>query len=324
MSLLARTLANNEKEAWDSLARTKGELFQQPEWIAALGASATRVGIFDPGGCIVGGFVVRQTSRAGMRISRNAPFCQSAGPFWEPRATSAIGRLEERRRLLEAMAEFLEPGRGACFVSVSRTAEDMLPFRWRGFRCVVEYTYRLPLLAHGDDFLSGYDGAVRNDIRKARKDGLQPDVGLDLEGLGILQRDALERRGASGAQTLSGVLRYAGASANAFTVVVRREGQTLAGCLVVGFGQSAYYVLGGHSRSGATGTHHGAGSLALHTAIVEATRRGFRVFDFEGSTIPRVEPFTRGFGGTLTPYYSVAKAWFPLECVLKLRYRSHF
>jgi hypothetical protein len=57
---------------------------------------------------------------------------------------------------------------------------------------------------------------------------------------------------------------------------------------------------------------------------VEAAHRGCKVFDFEGSTIPRVEPFIRGFGGTLTPYYSAAKAWLPLECVLKLRHRGYF
>jgi hypothetical protein len=292
--------------------------------VNSLGPEAHRIGVYGRGGQLVGGFVVGLGRKAGFRIVRNPPFCQTAGPFWDERATSAIGRLEERRRVLDAMAEFLEPGRGLSLVGLSSSAEDVLPFRWRGFKCVVEYTYRLPLIEEGDGFLKCYDGSVRNDIRKARRDGLEAVVGLDLDGIASLQEEALRREGAAGAHALPGVRKFAEETPDAFTVLVPGEGGVLAGCLVLGAHGTAYYLLGGHRRSGGKGAHHGAGALALHTAIAEAARRGFRTFDFEGSTIPRVEEFVRGFGGALTPYYSVAKAWYPLECALKLRYRKYF
>jgi lipid II:glycine glycyltransferase (peptidoglycan interpeptide bridge formation enzyme) len=222
------------------------------------------------------------------------------------------------------MAKFLEPRRGLCFVGLCSTAEDVLPFRWRDFKCVVEYTYRLPLIEQGEGLLRVYDSAKRRNIRKGRHDGLETEVGLDLDAVGKLQEEALMRDGAAGAKSLHSILRYASRSASAFTVTARRSGEILAGCLVVGFRETAYYILGGHSPDEDAASHRGAGSLTLHTAIVEAAQRGFRIFDFEGSTIPRVEPFIRGFGGTLVPYYSVAKAWFPIECALKIRYRSYF
>jgi len=49
-----------------------------------------------------------------------------------------------------------------------------------------------------------------------------------------------------------------------------------------------------------------------------------RVFDFEGSNVPSIERYFRGFGGTLTPYIGVHKAWLPVEMALKLRYRNLF
>lgn len=322
--LTAGRITEGGASSWNELARRRGEFFQDPAWVESLGPGAERVGIFDPGGALVGGFVVGRGRMAGLPVLRNPPFSQSAGPFWEERATTPIGRLEERRRVVDAMARYLEPRRGVALVGLSWRVEDVLPFRWRGFRCVVDYTYRLPLRSEGDALLACYDGRVRNDVRKARKDGLEAHVGLDLDGIARLQEEALEREGASGAGALPGVRRYALAAPGCFTVMVSSGSEVLAGCLVAGTRETAYYLLGGHRRSRGKGAHHGAGALALHSAIAESARRGFETFDFEGSTIPRVEEFVRGFGGTLTAYYRVAKAWFPLECALKLRYRKYF
>lgn len=149
-------------------------------------------------------------------------------------------------------------------------------------------------------------------------------VGLFCEGIEEPQRTALDRENAGGGAAVSTVLRYAKAARESFTVSVHGKGVELAGCLVLGSSRKAYYVMGGHRRESGSGIHHGAGPLALHTAIAEAARRGYEVFDFEGSTIPRVESFVRGFGGALTPYFTVAKAWLPLECALKTRYRGYF
>lgn len=320
----ARVVRDGEVLAWDALARRRGELFQQGEWVEALGSRATRVGIFDRSGGLIGGFVVSERKRVGLRVRMNAPFCQSAGPFWEPHATSAIGRLEERRAIVDAMAGFLDPQRGITLLGLSRSAVDVLPFRWRGFRGTVEYTYRLPLDRRDDEFLATYDGKARNDVRKARRDGLTVEAGLDLAVMKRLQGDALARDAAGGAECIDGILAFARDRGPAFTVLVRGGSEALAGCLVVGFGETAYYIMGGHVRRGNAGVHHGAGSLALHCAIATAAERGYSVFDFEGSTLRRVEPFIRGFGGTLTPYYRVAKAWLPVECALKLRYREYF
>lgn len=310
--------------AWNDLARRRGEFFQDPAWVDLLDQHAARVGVYGADGVLVGGFVVSSARVAGFPIQRNPLFCQNAGPFWEERATSNVGRLEERRRTVDAMARYLDPGRGVTLVGLSPSVVDVLPFRWHGFKCIVDYTYRLPLQGRSDEDLAGYDERIRRSIRRAKKDLLEARVGLDLEGISQLQEEALARDAAKGAHALPAVRRYASVSPGCFTVMVYSGPDVLAGCLVVGSKQTAYYLMGGHRRRNGKGAHHGAGPLALHSAIAESARRGFETFDFEGSTIPRVEEFVRGFGGTLTPYYRVAKAWFPLECALKLRYRKYF
>nr|HPR68216.1 methicillin resistance protein [Kiritimatiellia bacterium] len=64
--------------------------------------------------------------------------------------------------------------------------------------------------------------------------------------------------------------------------------------------------------------------LAVWEAIRHAKEAGLETFDFEGSVIPPIERFFRGFGGRLTPYYTVNKGWRPLETAMKFLRRGFF
>ena len=75
-----------------------------------------------------------------------------------------------------------------------------------------------------------------------------------------------------------------------------------------------------------TKVHNGVGPLAMWVAILKAKEMGLQVFDFEGSIVPPIERYFRGFGGKLTPIFSVHKAWLPIEIGLKMmpKYRSRY
>jgi hypothetical protein len=45
----------------------------------------------------------------------------------------------------------------------------------------------------------------------------------------------------------------------------------------------------------------------MWSAIKVAKSKGVKTFDFEGSMIPGVEKFFRGFGGELTTYFAIQK-----------------
>ena len=103
-------------------------------------------------------------------------------------------------------------------------------------------------------------------------------------------------------------------------LVAREHGIPVAGVCIIHGHETAYYVLGGYRE----GAHHGAGALAVHCAIVEAHALGLEIFDFEGSSVPSVEKFFRGFGGVLSPSFSVHRAALPIEIALKARFRNRF
>ena len=116
------------------------------------------------------------------------------------------------------------------------------------------------------------------------------------------------------------LFKYANES-NSFAFTTYRQETPLATCFVVHDTQTAYYLLGGYRTED---RHHGAGALSVFEAIQHAQKLGMRTFDFEGSVVPSIERYFRGFGGRLTPYYTVNKAWLPLEMGLKLFRRNLF
>lgn len=69
-----------------------------------------------------------------------------------------------------------------------------------------------------------------------------------------------------------------------------------------------------------------AGASTVFEAIQHSQEIGLKAFDFEGAVISAIERYFRGFGGTLTPYFTVNKAWLPLEMALKMwpRHRDRF
>lgn len=62
----------------------------------------------------------------------------------------------------------------------------------------------------------------------------------------------------------------------------------------------------------------------MFEAIQHTQQLGLERFDFEGSVIPAIERYIRGFGGKLTPYFKVNKAWLPIELAMKFVNRNIF
>ena len=91
-------------------------------------------------------------------------------------------------------------------------------------------------------------------------------------------------------------------------MAVDDEGRTHAALFTVFDSKTAYYLAGGGDPDL---RDSGAMTLLLWDSIQHAS--GFaEVFDFEGSMIPEIERFFRGFGGDLISCMKVSKSpWTP-------------
>jgi hypothetical protein len=136
----------------------------------------------------------------------------------------------------------------------------------------------------------------------------------------VLQTHERQKRQINKAFLESILFRFANEKTG-FAFATYRGDVPVACSFIVHDGRTAYYLLGGYNSEK---KHHGAGALSMFEAIQHAQKLGLQAFDFEGSMIPAIERYFRGFGGKLTPYFSVNKAWLPVEIVLKFFKREIF
>ncbi len=319
---VARPLAETDAHAWDAVAEAHGSVFDSARWAGLFGPSLRRIGIFEAGGALRGGFSLWKERRLRLQVLRNPPFTPQIGPFLESRATNAAARTAEQRNVVEAMAAYLEDA-GAAVISLglSLGVVDCLPFYWRGYKVVPHYTHRIDLAQDEVSLLAAFSKERRNDIRKAEKDGIEVGEAKDTRSIRNLVTQTFARSGKNFPRAAMETI-FAGfppgERSHCFTASDR--GRELAGVYVIHDCRTAYYLMGGYADN----AHHGAGALAMWHAILRAKELGLDVFDFEGSMIPPIERYFRGFGGVLTPIMSVHKAWLPLEMGLKLIKRQLF
>lgn len=319
----ARPINPEEHHAYEALAQEHGSLFLQKEWTSLFGEDLIRVGLLDDNGEIQGGFQLYRERRFGLTIVRNAPYTPEAGPFLRIRAEHPVAVLEARREAVAAMASYLRRHKPALtYLSLSRDIFDGLPLRWAGFRVVNDYTYVLDLSLPLEVLEARLTTTRRRNISKALRDGL---VARRIDEPALMRRLVLGSMDHAGVDAktphLDRILQKYALLPNAYAFAAFRDPDPLASVFVVHDSHTAYYLLGGTVREGG---HHGAASLAMWEAIRHAREVGISTFDFEGSVIPPIERYLRGFGGSLTPYLTIVRGWWPIEVALNSWRRGEF
>lgn len=319
-----RCLYSTELEMYNALACQHGTLFSCSDWLALFGDNVQILGIFEDGGDMVGGISFIHEHHFGLKVIRNSPYTPTCGPFIAVKAQNPVAILETRRKALECVVEYFKKENPAIIrLGLDQEIFDALPFYWSGYKVIPAYTYRLNLLSSLDLIKKDMSSERRKNITKAGRDGLMVRLTTDMEVVKKLCLATFNRQKMQVNQTwLDAILfKYANSSNSFAFTTYRADKIPIATCFVVHDSKTAYYLIGGYS---AELGHHGAGALAMFEAIKHAKEIGIKIFDFEGSVVPAIERYFRGFGGELTPYLTVNKAWFPLEIVLKFIKRSLF
>ncbi len=322
----ARLIGKEDFAKWDELVERHRTIFQSIKWTEIFEPHIKRVGIFNKNGELVGGFSYIEKNIAGLKILRNPSYTPQIGPFFKLKAQKRLSKLEEIRAMLEAIVNFINEEKPSIVtLALTPSIIDTLPFYWSGFKVSVNYTYRLDLSE--PDFapvlLKKMDVKRRNDIKKAQMNNIYVEKSKDITALVSLVERTFKRQKKNYPRYIMGKIleKFSPQSNSSFLMMARQENEPVAGVYVVHDARIAFNLITGLNAEKA---YRGVGALLLFEAIKEARRRGLKIFDFEGSMIPSIEKFFRGFGGDLTPYYRVNKAWLPIEMILKFFKRQYF
>jgi GNAT acetyltransferase-like protein len=309
--------------AYSDLASRAGSVFNSPGWLAMYGNKLQLFGVYSGDDELAGAFFLYRDSKAGFSVFKNPPYTPHIGWIFENRSQNHARALSENKKAMEVIADFMQSlPVGVISCAFPFSASDMQPFAWRKFKVVPNYTYQLPLALPAEELERRMATEPRNRLRKAVKEGLSVEKITDYDVVKMLVLKTFKRKNkAINKALLDKILSGFADASNSFAFAALNNGQPVSATLTIHDKSTAYYLLGGYDPAA---KHGGGGNLCMWQSILHSRELGMETFDFEGSMLPEVERFFRGFGADLVPYYTVNKAWLPLEFILKLLKREQF
>jgi hypothetical protein len=183
---------------------------------------------------------------------------------------------------------------------------DWQPFYWAGWQQETRYTYRLAIEDLTQVAVNFNDNTKRN-IQKSSKhftiySSDDFDTFLKINDLTYQRQNIKQPIPLAIWKSVEQIL-VEKQQRNIF-FAKNTEGVVESAIYVVFDDKTAYYLAGGATEEGRS---NGALFGLMNHAIQKAAAQGCTIFDFEGSMLRGVEPFFRGFGGELTPYFRVFK-----------------
>jgi len=303
-----RILGDAEYDMWDKFIADspKGVIFHKSYWLKASDKEFRIYGCFK-GNELFAGLPIVCSSRFGIKNAYHPPLTPYLGVIFGDSEAKYVTRISDEKEISRAIAYRLKEDFDFIHFNFTPFSTDLQPFIWEGFSSGVRYTYLLRLDNLGDVW-QGMDAKRRNDITRAKKDGIYVERSGDFEQTFALVEKTFERQDKD-AIFKSVAFKYnevLSEKKQCSSFLARnKEGRVIATVYIVWDEKRSYYLLGGYDSKE---SHHGASAIAMWEAIKFTKKElGLSEFDFEGSMIKPVERFFRGFGGRQTPYFCVSK-----------------
>jgi hypothetical protein len=191
--------------------------------------------------------------------------------------------------------------------------DNWMPFYWQGFEQTTRYTYISKPIASEEEQLRTLKNSVRRQIKKAEAE-LEVQESADVTSVLRLYESSLEQQ-AAGHAADEGLLRKLHdkiTEHQSGTILEARSGEEVVAALYLVWDQEQmYYLYGGQDIKS---KDSGAKTYLFWKALRMASERQL-TFNFEGSMIPGVERFFRGFGAVLQPVHFIYKREFPFSFI---------
>ncbi len=314
---------SQDRTRYSELAEGIGNIFNTLEWLNIFGDRVKLFGLCENSGNLIGGFCLYERRRFIFKIYLDPPFTPCIGPFLRTEAKNPVSIMSKWKEATTLVAKTIDSlPYSVVSISLNKSVVDTQPFIWKKFKVTPRYTYILDLEKSIEDIHKGMSAERRNDARKAIKDGLTVVQVDNFEIVKSLILKTFSRQKMTvNKNHLDKILFEFAAKENSFAFVTFDREKPIAATFCIYDKDTAYYLFGGYDYES---KHHGAGALAVWEAIKYAKNIGLKYFDFEGSMVPQIERYFRGFGGQLLPYYRINKAKLLIEILLKFFKRELF
>ncbi len=315
-------LLNIKKDAaaYETLeGKLKPSVFNSLRWLSMFG-HLKLYGIFNDNHELIGAFYFYSFKKYGFPLNITPPFTPHNGLFFENRAENSANINSFNKNIIDEVSEFIDKMNSKLTVfTLPAGSLETQPFSWKNMEVKVKYTYQIDLDQSEETLLANLSSEKRKSLNKAKSDELEIVKETDMKVVKEVILKTFSRKQISKNMNYFDKILFEFANnTNAIAFVAYRDKKPIASTFCVNDSGTAYYLFGGYDSGS---KHHGAGVSCMWQSILYAKQIGLKTFDFEGSMIPEVEKYFRGFGGKLVPYYAVYKASLPLKVLLKLSTR---
>lgn len=298
-----------EKIRYKTLCETRSlPIFMQYWWLDAVcGESAWNVALsYDKGGNIRGALAYHTKQYFGISVVLPPQLTPYTGIWLD---IDKDAKLHTRYALEhEITSELIAALPRVPFLKLNTSFlfNDGLPFLWNGFQQTLKYTYILENLQDTDFIFNQFKPELRREIRLSEQQ-YELETIEDVEVFYHFNKKTFERKGLEIPYSLSLLQRLDAAciKQNARKIYVATQNNVPIAMLYTVFDKDTTTNLMNTFDSDIP-KNMGVKYL-LWCAIKEASIRQHR-FDFEGSMLPGIEAFVRGFGGEAKPYYGFSKS----------------
>jgi hypothetical protein len=307
-----RRLEGDEFHAWDALAAgsAQGTVFHSSDWLVKNASLQDQdlilLGCYDSeeliGGCPL--FLSRPYNLLGLAISTAALTPYGGVMMTESERAKQRAREMYADRVITALHEYIFR-QGFDYVSLvnSPGLTDIRAFTRRGWSPAIYYTHILRL---HDDILKTVSKDVRQNIRKARKQGISSTERFDPGIFWDLTVRTFSKQGKQppvSERHLTGILAMIREKGIGSMRIASTSSGEIAAAEVILWDEKM-----AHSWSAVAAPEHlstGAVSLLCYDIFTSLKERDFRAINLMTGNIPRLSAFTSGFNPGLVPYYGV-------------------
>lgn len=300
-------LTEKRFQEYDQLVDRFGAYYNKRRWLDNFPGRVQIYLIFDKGENIIGGFHLFWQKLFRLKIYLNPPFTPAIGLFWEEKSLTRYSKNDFRKQIHKLVSNFIMIQKHSLAkLSLDRGCQDMQPYLWEGFKVDTCFTYQIDLQQDLDDIFKQMSGDRRKSLRKAEKDGIVTKPSTDLnEIMKLILKTFSRQKKRKNFKILKRILKNSLGTDFCFANVAYQNEKPIACCVIMHSDRRAFYHIGGYDHNF---KHHGAGVSALWESMKQAKAAGIKTFDLDGSMIPAIEKYFRGFGGELIPYYKIRKS----------------
>jgi hypothetical protein len=279
-------------------------IFHEPWWLDIVTDGRWKTASVMHGNVLLGEMPYYLARKGLWLVSALPPLTRTLGPVIRPMGLEPAHELRHRLRVTSQIIEQL-PHVSSFFQVFDYRLPDALAFASRGFTVSARYTFQIAPQSLPAEVWARMDCKTRNVIRSGLDALTVVPIDAADEFLTFYERNLSlrSRENAYGSATMRALVhafveRGAGCLLGAY-----EGGSRLAGAIGLVWDHDTMYFL---LSTRAPGSHNGAVSLLLWTAIRDALNRQL-TFDFDGFSCVSTFNFLNGFGGSITQRLGVER-----------------